>query len=135
MHQQCLEDYKNLLELKQNGGWLTRAGIPESAIVPIAFLELACLALYLIPRTMVLGAVLLTGYFGGAIVVRIIGKESVFPLILIGLWIWGGVYFRVPALQSLLPLRREQGMGSSDAADERRFARKQGRGLENLRSP
>jgi hypothetical protein len=96
---------------------LTHAGIPENAVVPIALLELSCLVLYLIPRTMVLGAVLLTGYFGGAIVVHIIGKESVFPLILLGLWVWGGIYFRVPAIQSLLPLRREQAMGSSDAAD------------------
>jgi hypothetical protein len=95
---------------------LIHAGIPESAVVPIALLELGCLALYLIPRTMVLGAVLLTGYFGGAMVVLIIGKESVFPLILIGVSIWGGIYFRVPALQSLLPLRKEQGMGTSDAA-------------------
>ena len=43
---------------------LIRAALPESAIIPIAILELTCLAVYLIPRTMVLGAVLLTGYFG-----------------------------------------------------------------------
>ena len=84
---------------------LTRAGIPESAIVPIALLELGCLALYLIPRTTVLGAVLLTGYFGGAIVVHIIGKESVFPVFVIGMIVWGGIYFRIPTLQALLPLR------------------------------
>lgn len=95
---------------------LTRAGIPENAILPIAVLELTCLTLYLIPRTRVLGAVLLTGYFGGAMVVHIITKESIFPLLLIGLWIWGGVYFRVPALQSLLPLRKEQGMGDLEAS-------------------
>ena len=86
---------------------LTRAGIPESAITPIAILELTCLALYLIPRTMVLGAVLLTGYFGGAIVVHIIGGESIFPLIMIGMWVWGGIYFRIPALRVLLPLRKD----------------------------
>ena len=86
---------------------LTRAGIPENAVVPIAVLELICLALYLIPQTMVLGAVLLTGYFGGAIVVHIISGESVLPLLMIGFWVWGGIYFRVPALQALLPLRRE----------------------------
>ena len=92
---------------------LTRVGIPQSAITPIALLELACLALHLIPRTMVLGAILLTGYFGGAILVHIIGKESVFPLILLGLLVWGGVYFRVPALQSLASPQRDQGMGST----------------------
>jgi len=89
---------------------LKHAGIPDSAVIPIAILELTCLALYLIPRTMVLGAVLLTGYFGGAIVVHIIGNESVFPVIMIGVWVWGGIYFRVPALQALLPLLRERGV-------------------------
>jgi hypothetical protein len=62
---------------------------------------------------MVLGAVLLTGYFGGAIVVHIIDKESVFPLIMIGVWVWGGIYFRAPALQTLFPLRRENGVQKS----------------------
>ena len=96
---------------------IIRAGIPESAVVPIALVELSCLALYLIPRTRVLGAVLLTGYFGDAIVVHIIGKESVFPLILLGLFVWGGIYFRVPALQALLPLRREQEILGKDGTD------------------
>jgi len=86
---------------------ITRAGIPETAILPIALLELTCLALYLIPRTTVLGAVLLTGYFGGAMVVHIIGRESVFPLILLGVWVWGGIYYRVPSLPTLLPLRKD----------------------------
>jgi hypothetical protein len=46
-------------------------------------------------------------------VVHIIGNESVFPVIMIGLWVWGGIYFRVPALQALLPLRRENGLDRS----------------------
>lgn len=86
---------------------LVHAGIPTGAVLPIAILELTCLALYLIPRTMVLGAVLLTGFFGGAIVTHIIIQESVLPVIIIGLWVWGGIYFRAPALSALLPLRRE----------------------------
>jgi hypothetical protein len=99
---------------------LTRAGIPESAILPIAILELACLTLYLIPRTMVLGAVLLTGYFGGAMVIHVIGRQSVVPLIMIGVWTWGGIYFRIPGLQALLPLRRESSPAKNlDAGAER----------------
>ena len=86
---------------------LTHAGIPPAAITPIAIVEITCLLLYLIPRTMVLGAILLTGYFGGAIVVHIIGGERVLPLILLGVWTWGGIYFRVPSLQQLLPLRSQ----------------------------
>jgi hypothetical protein len=90
---------------------LTHAGIPAGAVTPIALLELTCLVLYLLPRTMVLGAVLLTGYFGGAIVVHIVGGESVLPVIMIGLWVWAGIYFRVPSLQELLPLRKDTRAG------------------------
>lgn len=85
---------------------LTHAGIPHDAIVPIAVLELSCLALYLFPRSAVLGAILLTGYFGGAIVTHIIGPENFIPPLVIALWIWGGVYFRVDELRDLLPLRK-----------------------------
>lgn len=84
---------------------LMRAGIPNGAVLPIACLELACLAVYLVPRTAILGAVLLTGYFGGAMVVHIITKDSVIPLVVIGICVWGGVYFRFPTVQGLLPLQ------------------------------
>src|SRR5215510_2200401 len=85
---------------------LMHAGIPRGAIVPIAVLELSCLALYVFPRSAVLGALLLTGYFGGATVTHIIGRENFIPPLIVGLWIWGGVYFRVSELRDLLPLRR-----------------------------
>ena len=56
---------------------LTHAGIPEGAIVPIAMLELFCLALYVFPRTWVLGTFLLTAYMGGAVVtISLAGKAS-----------------------------------------------------------
>ena len=87
---------------------LTHAGIPQAAILPIAALELFCLALYWIPRTAVLGTFLLTGYFGGATVTHLIGGESIVPPLIVGLVIWGGAYFRIPELQQLLPLRRGQ---------------------------
>ena len=86
---------------------LTHAGIPREAIVPIAALELACLFLYLAPRTKVLGTLLLTGYFGGAIVTHIIGRESVFPPLFIGILIWNGGILSVPELGYLVPVRRE----------------------------
>jgi hypothetical protein len=87
---------------------LTRGGIPRAGILPIGALELLCLAFYLIPRTTALGTLLLTGYFGGAIVTHIIGAESIAPPMIVGLLIWGGAYFRVPELQDLLPLRKSQ---------------------------
>src|ERR1051326_4611949 len=92
-----------LVHVPQMVDGITRAGIPESVVPWIAFLELGCLAFYVIPRTAVLGAVLLTGYFGGAIVVHIIIKESVVPLIIFGLLVWGGVYYRFSAIRRLLP--------------------------------
>jgi hypothetical protein len=85
---------------------LKRAGIPGGAILPIALLELTCLAVYLMPGTTVLGMLLLTGYFGGATVTHVIGRESFFPPLLIGLGIWAGAYLRVPELGLVLPLRR-----------------------------
>ena len=83
---------------------LTRAGIPRGAIVPIAALELACLTLYLVPRTKLLGMLLLTGYFGGAVVTHIIGQENFFPPLMIGVSVWAGAYLQIPALRHLLPV-------------------------------
>ncbi|HYL77397.1 MAG TPA: DoxX family protein [Bryobacteraceae bacterium] len=84
---------------------LTHAGIPAASILAIAALELSCLILYLIPRTTVLGTLLLTGYFGGATVTHLIGGESLVPPLVVGLVVWGGAYFRVPELHGLLPFR------------------------------
>jgi hypothetical protein len=89
---------------------LVRAGIPGRAIVPIAILELACVALFVIPRTAILGTLLLTGYFGGATVTHLIGGESVLPPLLIGLAIWTGVYLRTPELQQLFGFGKGENM-------------------------
>lgn len=85
---------------------MTKLGFSEGALAPLAMVELACLAIYHIPKTAILGAVLLTGYFGGAILAHVLGGESIAPVALIGLMVWGGIYFRNPGLQSLLPLRK-----------------------------
>src|SRR5262245_13556878 len=95
-----------ILGVPQMVDGLTHAGIPRGAILPIAVLELSCLALYLFPRSAVLGALLLTGYFGGATVTHIIGRENFIPPLIVGLWIWGGVYFRVTEVRDFLPLRK-----------------------------
>lgn len=73
--------------------------------MPLAAVEIACALIYLIPRTAVLGAVLLTGYIGGAIATHVrIGDAFVIPVVL-GLVIWGALYLREPRLRALLPLR------------------------------
>jgi len=85
---------------------LTHAGIPRTAIVPLALLELTCLALYLLPRSGVLGTLLLTGYFGGAIATDMIGGSNVLPPLIIGVLACAGSYLRFAELREVLPWRR-----------------------------
>lgn len=86
----------------------TQLGYPASLVVGIGILELACLAVYVIPRTAVLGAILLTGYLGGAIATQVRAGSPlfniVFPVIVGGL-IWGGLFLREERLRALIPLR------------------------------
>jgi hypothetical protein len=86
----------------------TLLGYPASLSPAIGILLLICLAVYLIPRTSVLGAILLTGYLGGAIASQVrIGAplfNIVFPVIF-GLLLWGGLYLRDDRLRTLIPLR------------------------------
>ena len=83
-------------------------GYPESVIVGIGLVLLASTLLYLVPRTAILGAVLLTGYLGGAVAtqVRVLAGlfNIVFPVFL-GTLLWGGLWLRDRRLQELLPLR------------------------------
>ena len=84
-------------------------GYPASTIFGIGLIELICLALYAFPRTAVLGAILLTGYLGGAIATHVrIGSPLVshvlFPIYVASL-IWGGIYLRERRLRALVPLR------------------------------
>lgn len=86
-----------------------RLGYSVEVSTTIGILELACLALYLIPRTAVLGAVLLTGYLGGAVATHLrVGDplltHVLFP-VYVGALIWGGLFLREGRLRLLLPLR------------------------------
>jgi hypothetical protein len=86
-----------------------RLGYPESVAVGIGTLELVCLAVYLIPRTSVLGAILLTGYLGGAVATHVrVGDPLVSHILFptyVGALIWGGLYLREDRLRALVPLR------------------------------
>jgi hypothetical protein len=83
----------------------TRLGYSDTIILGIGLLELACTILYVIPRTSVLGAVLLTGYLGGATATHVrIGDPFISPVIM-GVLVWGGLYLRDHRLRALLPLR------------------------------
>jgi|SRR5581483_10826854 len=84
-----------------------RIGWPEGALTGLAFLQLGCLALFLIPRTSVLGAVLLTGYLGGAIA-SYVRMEEPYPVLVplsTSLIAWAGIYLREERLRALLPFR------------------------------
>ncbi|HEX3374516.1 MAG TPA: DoxX family protein [Edaphobacter sp.] len=86
-----------------------RLGYPLSASVGIGALALICTAIYVTPRTSVLGAILLTGYLGGAVSTHVRAGsplfETIFPVIL-GALVWTGVLVRDVQLRQLIPLRR-----------------------------
>lgn len=84
---------------------MAKVGWPASSMPTIATLMLGSLALYLIPRTAVLGAVLLTGYLGGAVATHLRAGESAAAPVIVALIAWGGIYLREPRLRALLPLR------------------------------
>ena len=83
-------------------------GYPESVIIGLGIVLLTCTVLYLIPRTSVLGAILLTGYLGGAVATHVRVGGGLFPIsfpIILGVLVWGGLYLRDGRLRTLLPLR------------------------------
>jgi hypothetical protein len=81
-------------------------GFAPDLLFPIGILELACVILYLIPAINVLGAIILTGYLGGALVTELRVGHPFFPHILFGILLWGGVYLREPRLRKLIPVRK-----------------------------
>ena len=86
-------------------------GIPPELARTLGVLTLAGAILYAVPRTSVLGAILLTGYLGGAIYTHVRVGSPLFSHTLfgvyLGLMIWGGLWLRDPALRALIPFRRE----------------------------
>ncbi len=82
-----------------------RLGWPDELALGIGIVELVYVALYVVPRTSVLGAILLTGYLGGATATHVrIGDPFIGP-VLIGVVIWLGLYLRDARLRALIPLR------------------------------
>jgi uncharacterized membrane protein YphA (DoxX/SURF4 family) len=90
---------KQVLEGFDHLGW------PARLAIPLGIVEITCTILYLIPRTAALGAILLTGYLGGAIATHVrVGEAFIIPLIL-GIVLWGGIFLRDPRLRRLIPFR------------------------------
>ena len=86
---------------------LADIGYPESLALILGIVEIGSTLIYLVPRTAVLGAILLTGYLGGAIATHARVQEMQFlvPLVL-GVFIWGGLFLRDPQVRALIPVRK-----------------------------
>ena len=81
-------------------------GYPPSLLGTIGVVELLCTVVYLIPRTSILGAILLTGYLGGATATHArLADPSFVMAVLVGVLVWAGLYLREPRLAPLLPFR------------------------------
>jgi hypothetical protein len=85
-----------------------KSGMSAGLVVAIGVVELSCVIAYLVPATSVLGAILVTGYLGGAIMVHVRAGEVAFiaPLLL-GMLAWGGLYMRDERIRALLPTRKQ----------------------------
>src|SRR5205823_2168452 len=84
-------------------------GYPASVVFGLGVLQLACLVVYLVPRTSVLGAVLWTGYLGGAVATHVrvgnpLFSHTLFP-IYVATFLWAGLWLRDERLRCVLPMR------------------------------
>lgn len=85
---------------------LDRMGMTPAHLPGLGVLELICVAIYLIPQTAMLGAILLTGYMGGAICTHWRIGDPNFVQIIIGILVWLGLYLRDKRLWTLMPIRK-----------------------------
>ncbi len=83
-----------------------RLGYPVSLVFAIGIVDLICVAAYAVPRTSILGAILLTGYLGGAMATQLRMRDPwfLFPFV-IGVLLWAGLFLRDVRLRALIPLR------------------------------
>jgi DoxX-like protein len=83
-------------------------GYPEGLVAVVGVVELACVVAYAVPRTAVLGAILLTGYLGGAVATHVrigspLASHVLFP-VYVALLVWGALFLRDARLRALVPL-------------------------------
>src|SRR5581483_1304773 len=72
---------------------------------PLGIVELVCTVLYLIPRTSVLGAILITGYLGGATAATLRSGQSFIPPVVLGILVWGGLFMRDRRIRAMIPVK------------------------------
>jgi hypothetical protein len=85
---------------------MTKYGYPASSVMPLQIVAFVCVVLYAIPQTAVLGAILLTGYLGGAVATHVSASEPWFFPIIVGVLVWLGLFLRDPRLRALVPFRK-----------------------------
>lgn len=83
----------------------THLGWPERYALGLGILEISCSIVYVIPRTAVLGAILMTGFLGGAIATHLRIGEPYYLQALLGVLVWAGLFLRDARLRALIPLR------------------------------
>jgi hypothetical protein len=105
----AFDTVSKLLQLAPAMEATTQLGYPASTVLGIGLIELVCVVAYVVPRTSVLGAILLTGYLGGAIATHVrvespLFSHTLFP-IYIAVLVWGGLFLRDNRLRALAALR------------------------------
>lgn len=90
---------------------MAKSGMPQHIVPPIGALEILCTVLFLIPQTAVLGAILLTGYLGGAIFSHVRMEDSVGIQVVLGVLVWGSLYLRDERVSALIPFRKAYSKG------------------------
>ena len=102
----CVDGATKVLKARIAVDTSVQLGYPESVVAGIGILLLACVLLYAIPRTSILGAILLTGYLGGAVATHVRVGSPLFGYVLfpvyLGVLVWAGLYFRDDRLRMLL---------------------------------
>ena len=106
----ALDSVGKLLQLKPVMQGTAQLGYSTEAVFPLGIVLLACVVIYLVPRTAVLGALLLTGYLGGAVATHVRVGNPLFTHVLTPTYfaalIWGGLMLRDARVRALAPWRR-----------------------------
>ena len=84
-----------------------KLGYQESLLTPIGVLEIFCALVFLVPATGVLGAILVTGYLGGAVASHVRAGEGFAAPLLLGMLAWAGLFLRDERIRAILPLRKK----------------------------
>lgn len=100
--------FSGVMKIIQPGDFaaqMDKMGVPSHLATGIGITELVCVALYVIPQTAVLGAILLTGYLGGAVLTHLRVGDAFFMPIVVGVVLWLGLFLRDRRIRALAPLR------------------------------